>query len=592
MSTPIEVKVIKYTEIKYPIQNRTPYLGEPLQMSFSLPDDHFLNLLGKHYKCEVSISKTENEKADNSPRRQKIDDGILLEKVKPIKSIFGLIILDISELECNFSQNDSVFLQCLTSQRKGTGTVVFMDGNQMEIETYFSPVNGGYIEVKKHFSAFNDWKDTTIDNYYRILRAPKKLEILEGKLNDTVENCEFHIEPVTSKGPLDSYQLEVFNQCLSNSPVNLVQGPPGTGKTTFAGYLATHLVSEGYQVMVTAFTHEAVNNILEKILEVGGQVKKIGRARRSSENLKHFTSARFNSSKEDNFIIGMTVYELLKNHRKFDFILVDEASQMDLVSGMHFLTSSAKTIFIGDHMQLPNIPKIPDTEFSISIFDLLRKVYKPTPLLTTYRFNQRICDYISPNFYEGKLNCSDFAKSRYLEITSGLDFSLLKVLTKEIFEEALVFINTEEEVEFFINKEQANLIADLVEDFLALGMPKNEIGIIAPNNMQLNFIKKVLSARKVDWMGIQIETVNKFQGQQKEVILYSSVITKMDSEKAKYDFFFDIRRFNVAVSRAKKMAIVLGNRDLIAKAGNLLPYGEKIADYINRSTELNLSRVN
>jgi superfamily I DNA and/or RNA helicase len=99
--------------------------------------------------------------------------------------------------------------------------------------------------------------------------------------------------------------------------------------------------------------------------------------------------------------------------------------------------------------------------------------------------------------------------------------------------------------------------------------------------MQVNFIKKVLSAREIGWTGIRIETVNKFQGLQKEVIVYSSVVTKIGSKHAKYDFFFDSRRFNVAISRAKKMAIVLGNRDLFSTSSELLSEGHRIANFLN-----------
>jgi superfamily I DNA and/or RNA helicase len=564
-----------------------PYLNEALDLGFRLPKDHFLDQLGEHFQKEGEVEKEENEQKQNLSNKEKVRDGYLIKSAEIIEIKKDEILIDIKEAECNFSDGSSVKIFELTGGRYGyetSGSVLSSNGQLLIIEPFnWSPKVGDEVMIVKDFCAFNNiiWKRE--DHYYRFLRSKNNVLLVDQKLNGTSNPNLFSIPKVKRIGNLDPSQIVAFNQCIGNDPVTLVQGPPGTGKTTFAAYLSDYLVKKDYSVLVTAFTHDAVNNILERILEIGGKVQKIGKLNRSSEILKDLTFKKYYKEGAKESVVGMTIHELLKNHKKFDFILVDEASQMDIVSGIHFLASSKKTIFIGDHMQLSNIPKIKDTEFSVSIFDLLRETYEPVPLLTTYRFNQVICDYISPNFYKGKLECDKLVKANFLKIPSNLDFQRLKVLCQNSLKSPLLFIHTEEEVEFLLNREHATLIADLVEDFLVLGISKNEIGVIAPNNMQVNFIKKVLSAREIDWEGIQIETVNKFQGQQKEVIVYSSVITKIGSEHAKYDFFFDIRRFNVAVSRAKKMAIVLGNQNLIAQAGGFTPDGEKIADYLNKA---------
>ncbi|MCC5938646.1 MAG: AAA family ATPase [Lunatimonas sp.] len=557
-------------------------------MSFSLSEDHFLFRLGEHFHKEGDIEKEENRGKENLSIKEKIREGYLIESAV-VTSVDGeQIVVDISDAEGNFSDGSALKILELKTGNKTKGTLLSSDGQYLSIESIgWRPNMGDNVSLVKHFTAFDFLIMRRTDDFYRLLRTKKNVDIVEQKLNGTLGPIQFSIPTVVKLGNLDTSQINAINQCLGDDPVTLVQGPPGTGKTFFAAHLSKYLLDRGYEILVTAFTHDAINNILIKTQEIGAPVSKIGTKSKCSEVLQASRKEKISTSIKEKKVVGMTIHEFLKNHKRFDFILVDEASQMDMVSGIHFLASSTKTIFIGDDMQLPNIPKIPDTEFSISIFDLLLKVYKASPLLTTYRFNQRICDYISPNFYYGKLTCSDSAKSKYLDAPIELNFSQFKVLTKEILKEPLVFVNTEEEVEFLINKEQASLIADLVEDFLSLGIEKDEIGVIAPNNMQLNFIRKVLSARKLDWKGIKIETVNKFQGLQKDIILFSSVITKLGSEKVKYDFFFDIRRFNVAVSRAKKMAIVLGNRNLIAKAGTLAPEGDKIADFLKKSFLVN-----
>jgi superfamily I DNA and/or RNA helicase len=576
-----ELKISPYS-VPRPWDGSIPYLGVFVNLNFNLPQDHFLVGLGKYLEEEVDLISEENEKLENSPRRVKIMNGELLEELKIVDLLHNYLALDISKVESNIKLNSAVRVKNLRTNEIRSGNVAYDDGSIMVVETYMDAEKEDKIELVNDFTAFDYWrKNTWIDHFFRFLRTQVNVEWVESKLTGNSERLGFEIEPIHSMGSLDPSQVIAFNKCISNEPITLVQGPPGTGKTTFAAYLSDHLVKIGFSVMVTAFTHEAVNNVLEKILEIGGKVQKIGKPNRSTEKLNEFSALRFHEGEAEGYVLGMTIHELLKNHKKYDFILVDEASQMDIVSGVHFLASSKKTIFIGDHMQLPNISKIQNSEFSLSIFDLLRQRYQPVSLLITYRFNQGICDYISSNFYDGKLECAGHMKSNFLQVPNGFVIQGLNVLCPKSLKQPLIFIHTEEEVEFLINREHANLVADLIQDFLFLNVPKTEIGVIAPNNMQVNFIKKVLSAREIGWTGIRIETVNKFQGLQKEVIVYSSVVTKIGSKHAKYDFFFDSRRFNVAISRAKKMAIVLGNRDLFSTSSELLSEGHRIANFLN-----------
>lgn len=571
----------------------SPYLNQSIDLSFNLSGTHFLVRLGDHFRKEGKIEKKENLELENLSDKEKLKEGYLIESGKIVEVSEDRVVIDISGVECNLSDGSSLKIKDLSNGYESSGSVISSDGKLIEIEPFqWWPKVDDKVALVKKFTAFDFLISKREDHYYRLLRTEGNVKFVDQKLSGNCETIPFSDTKVSSIGNLDLSQIAAFNHCLGEDAVSLVQGPPGTGKTTFAAHLCKYLLDHGQEVLVTAFTHEAINNILEKIHTLGTPISKIGKRSKCSEILRPFQKNSCSTKGKAQAVIGMTIHELLKNHKKYDFIIVDEASQMDIVSGIHFLASSTKTIFIGDHMQLPNIPKIQDTEFSVSIFDLLLKVYEPSSLLTTYRFNQKICDYISPNFYKGKLDCGDKVKNNHLVIPNVCLVDNLNILTLENLKNPLLFIHTEEQVEFLLNKEHANLVVDLVEDFLHIGITKEEIGVIAPNNMQVNFIKKVLSAREIDWKGIKIETVNKFQGQEKDVIIFSSVITKVGSMHAKYDFFFDIRRFNVAISRAMKMAIVLGNRDLVAQAGNLLPDGEKIADYLNKSKQVNLSRNN
>ncbi|MEB2786506.1 AAA domain-containing protein [Algoriphagus persicinus] len=556
-------------------------------MNFYLPEDHFLSRLGKHFKKEGKIEKEENGKLEKLSEKEKLKEGYLIESATVVELGEDEVFIDISEAECNLSDGSSLKIIDFSSGFERKASVISSEGKILCIEPYqWWPKTGSELKLVKHFTAFDFMISRREDDYYRLLRTKFNVERVSKKLNRNSKPIGYSIQKVEKMGNLDPSQIDAFNNCIGAESVTLVQGPPGTGKTTFAAQLAKHLLDHGFEIMVTAFTHDAINNILERNYKLGVPVSKIGKKSKCSEPLRPYRKDSFSSNSQSKSVVGMTIHELLKNHKKFDFILVDEASQMDIVSGIHFLASSTKTIFIGDHMQLPNISKIPNTKFSVSIFDLLLKTYQTSMLLTTYRFNQSICDYISPNFYEGKLICGESVKDNFLVVDRSSDQNG-SYLDEILSPEAMFFLHTEEEVDFLLNKEQANITADLIDKLVSAGVAKNEIGVIAPNNMQVNYIKKVLSARKLDWKGIQIETVNKFQGQEKDVIIFSSVVTMLDSDKARYDFFLDIRRFNVAVSRARKKIIVMGNRNLFEASSTLFDGAEKVGDYLAKAKTIN-----
>lgn len=569
-----------------PYSNRSPYLNCKVKSDF-IPKNQFFQNLGNHLEEEGKIEVIKIWEKENLTKEKKCEHGYYLESVRVISSDKNVTLVDISNINCNIAKGNAVNIINKHSGWVYEAFCLASDGEIFLLEgSGWIGIPGEIINVEIKFTRFEYLIGVNIDHYYRLFRTEQNINYVEAKLQKISPQTKFNLEKINKVGNLDPSQMRAFNECLNYNPVTLVQGPPGTGKTTFAANLSKHLIEQGHTVLVTAFTHDAINNILKKIQKLGSPIKKVGRKCNSTELLKPFTENNLDTCNKYSNVIGMTIHTYLKNHEKFDFILVDEASQMDIVSGLHFLASSSKTIFIGDQMQLPNIPKIPDTEFSISIFDLLMKTYDPLPLQITYRFNQKICDYISNNFYDGLLECSDTVKDIYLK----LDLSRVDAIYHYILDETpLVFINTAEEVEFILNKEQANITADIVNQLLKAGLSQEDIGVIAPNNMQVNYIKRVLGARKVNKKGILIETVNKFQGQEKRVIIFNSVVTVAYSEKAKYDFFFDIRRFNVAVSRAKQKVIVLGSKELFSSISSLIADGGKITDYMNRSKFIELT---
>lgn len=578
--------VLKIIPVPLPLNNRTPYLGAKLDYNFEFIEEPFYRKLANFIKQENDQEEKENTEKYKLNKEEKKLAGFYLEGVTVKEKLGNNILFDVSFNSCNLAVNDAIFIKYPETGKYYEAFIIKNDGDVLEIKCDgWRGSIGEYVDISKNFYYYQDlgFSDKWEDNFYRLLRAESRIRLANEKLKGLTNPLIFQFEKVSSLGELNKSQIQVFNECLNSQSVTLVQGPPGTGKTTFAAHLAKFLKDSGHSVLVTGFTHDAINNILEKISNLGGTIRKIGKSIRSSHALVHHTSGKFESSMLSESIAGMTIHEFFKNHYEFDFIIVDEASQMDIASGLHFLASSKKTIFIGDQMQLPSISRLSDPDFSISIFDLLLEYHNPQTLEITYRFNQGICDYISPNFYNGVLKCHPLVNDNYLRINSNLtSLKYPEVIDKN----PLNFIQTNNEIEFILNEEQANISADLVEDLLAVGLLPDNIGIIAPTNMQVHFIKKVIKSRGISIKDLKIDTVNKFQGQERDIIIYNTVVTKFGSDKVKYDFYFDIRRFNVAISRARQKVIVLGNKNLLSKAELQLEGGKKIADFLNKSIEI------
>jgi predicted DNA helicase len=255
--------------------------------------------------------------------------------------------------------------------------------------------------------------------------------------------------------------------------------------------------------------------------------------------------------------------EILKGKR-FDFAVIDEATQATEPSALIPVLKAKRFIMAGDHKQLP--PTILSEEaargsLTKSLFERLLEAYGDrirVMLNVQYRMNEEIAAFPNREFYGGKLRAYDAVRSRNLrEIVPQSSEALLEADDLKPF----LFLDTGGGTAFrertrrgSTSKEnhgEASLVQAAAERLLQLGIPPEEIAVISPYDDQVSLLRSMLRVE-----GLEIKTVDGFQGREKEVVIVSFV---RSNETGELGFLRDLRRLNVSLTRAKRKLVLIGD---------------------------------
>ncbi len=257
--------------------------------------------------------------------------------------------------------------------------------------------------------------------------------------------------------------------------------------------------------------------------------------------------------------------DFLEN-RNFDVVFIDEAAQAMEPGTLIPLIKAKKAIFAGDHKQLPPTILSNDERLKFSMFERFTALYENIyhTLEIQYRMNEKINNFPSCEFYECKVKTYEKIKN--------ITIKDLKIEEKNEFGgyEPLVFFDTKGKFLEKIKKGssskynplEAEFVVSLVEEFLKAGAKEEFIGIITPYKDHEEHIKKLLSSKfqvpgsKFQVPSIEVKSVDGFQGREKEIIILSLVRA---NEKEQIGFLDDLRRLNVAITRAKRKLIIVGD---------------------------------
>ena len=434
---------------------------------------------------------------------------------------------------------------------------------------------------------------------------------------------------------LNPTQEEAVNKVMHAKDVAIVHGPPGTGKTTTLVEAIYETLHRENQVLVCAQSNMAVDWISEKLVDRGVPVLRIGNPTRVNDKMLSFTYERRFESHPDYpqlWSIRKAIRELYSQNRKganrenirqkinslkdrateleirindalfsearviactlvssanrvlmgmkFGTLFIDEAAQALEAACWIAIRKADRVVLAGDHCQLP--PTIKCIEAMRGGLDetLMQKIVRNKPeavslLKIQYRMNDEIMKFSSDWFYHGELKSAPEVKYR-----SILDFDT-----------SIVWVNTEgmdcnEEFvgESFgrINKAEAALSIDELKKYInkigkeRLLEERIDFGLISPYKAQVQYLRQLIKkdAFFKPFRGlITINTVDGFQGQERDVILISLVRANEDGQ---IGFLNDLRRMNVAITRARMKLIILGDASTLTKH----PFYKKLYDYI------------
>jgi predicted RecB family nuclease len=359
-----------------------------------------------------------------------------------------------------------------------------------------------------------------------------------------------------------------------------VQGPPGSGKSTVGAATIVDLLQAGKRIGLAANTHKALHNLLGKIEETaairGFRFRGVHKHSNDNEGSAYESQpdclmvessadgAAFDGP-DCQLASGTAFAWSGKSQRKFDYIFIDEAGQVSLPDALVISMRAENVVLLGDPLQLPNVTQGSHpigVKLSILEHVLGDAVTVPETrgvfLDNTYRMHPDIARFVSDTIYEGRLESAPGTEVNHVA-SPGLSGSGLRYLP---IDHSGNDQRSAEEADCIL-AEVRSLLQGEVE---VRGEPRRQVRqrdimIVTPYNAQRIFLDGRLKSAGLD--GVRVGTVDKFQGQEAPVVFYSMATSSDEDMPRDKDFLFDKNRFNVAISRAQALSIVVCSPKLL-----------------------------
>ncbi|KAJ1791748.1 DNA replication endonuclease-helicase Dna2 [Coemansia sp. RSA 2167] len=422
-----------------------------------------------------------------------------------------------------------------------------------------------------------------------------------------VERAEVLVRTAQREQQLNGGQVLVLRRVLSADDYALVMGMPGTGKTTTIAALVQVLVSLGKSVLLASYTHAAVDNILLKLMDSGIAMVRLGsRAKIHPRVADQLMPPSFSTVRElDAYfsnaqVVATTclgVTHAVFSRRRFDFCIVDEASQITLPVCLGPLLAARRFVLVGDQHQLPPLVRSAsarDAGLGTSLFKRLCDAHPDSVVRLEFQYRmsagiQRLANCL---IYDGHLRCASLAVAkrriayavdpREAAVSLGHASWAASALDAN---RAAVFVDTDqirarenrvEGSDSAQNDTEIGIIRALTTLLEACGVEGRNVCVLSPFRAQLRQLEIEYGIRREPsevvetdpmpsvYPGIEVHTVDRYQGRDAEVVLISWV--RSNSGQAVGELLRDWHRINVAVTRARNKLVMVGSRSTLERS--------------------------
>jgi len=455
----------------------------------------------------------------------------------------------------------------------------------------------------------------------RLAQADRLAELRDVLLGRRAPEFASERDDPALDSELNDAQREAVRFALSARDVALIHGPPGTGKTTAVVEVIRGAIRRGEKVLACAPSNLAVDNVFERLLAAGARAVRLGHPARVMADLRAHTLDLLVEEHQDVRLARKLVKEAmglfrqagrhtrakplpgerrqtreeardlladarrleaqavehildtadvlcatttaldseLLGRRRFDLGVIDEACQSTEPGCWVPLQWCNRLVLAGDHRQLPPTVVDPGAAMEglgVSLFERLMALHGPSisrMLTVQYRMHHAIMAFSSRELYEEKLQADPSVREHVLSDLPGVAGSDATQTPVEFIDTAGAGFDEEVEPdgESRLNRQEAALVCRKVQGLLDCGVAPSDIAVIAPYAAQVRLLRERLSIP-----GLEIDSVDGFQGREKEAVVISLVRSNPQGE---IGFLGDVRRMNVAMTRARRKLLLVGD---------------------------------
>ena len=395
------------------------------------------------------------------------------------------------------------------------------------------------------------------------------LPLLAGDLNASFiydDNYDAAADIAEING-LNDRQVDAVGKGVAAKYLACIQGPPGTGKTKVIALITKLLADEGQSILLTSHTHMAINNALNKVVKEGVPVIKVGAnssVKGLDKSIRQFDHGDdWDDRPDTGYVIGATPFATCSarlDNFDFDTVIFDEASQITVPLAVMAMRKAKRFVFVGDHKQLPPVvlSKSVLDKKCYSIFSQLVLGNKKVSVMLnqTYRMNTNLSHWPSKQYYNGDLKSTGKNANRLLDLKKA-PTKYQDILTKD---KPFIFVKSPGVNTRTYSEKEAQLVVNLIETVADSGVKWRDIGVVTPYRNHGKTIRNLLATKLGLFTAkeVVIDTVERMQGQERELIIISLCSTDIQFIQAIAHFLFQPERLNVAITRPVAKLIFIG----------------------------------